>query len=88
MITVVPCGIVLIPSEAGTLLPLFSGSDPAGKGVLTDIVTASERPHALQAMTLVQQVAALSTVGLFGSVYAAFSKMGAEHLTFFCNAVS
>ncbi|KAH8651008.1 hypothetical protein BX600DRAFT_483561 [Xylariales sp. PMI_506] len=71
---------------AGFFLPLFSGSDASSKGVLTDIIPASQRADAIQAITLVQQVAAVMTVGIFGSLFSAFAEIGQTHLTFFCNA--
>jgi hypothetical protein len=73
---------------AGCLLPFFSGSDAASKGVLTDLVPASQRPDALQAITFVGYTASLSTAGVFGSIFSAFAEIGQAHLTFFCNAVS
>lgn len=72
----------------GFLLPLASGSAPASKGVITEMCPSSRRADALQAMTLVENVAMLSTLGVFGFVFAAFSDIGKAYLTFFCNAVS
>jgi hypothetical protein len=74
--------------QAGFLLPFFSGSDAASKGVLTDLVPAAQRLDALQAITFVGYVASLSTAGVFGSMYSAFAEIDQAHLTFFCNAVS
>ncbi|KAF3024817.1 hypothetical protein E8E14_009750 [Neopestalotiopsis sp. 37M] len=71
---------------AGFLLPFFSGSDAASKGVLTDLVPAAQRLDALQAITFVGYVASLSTAGVFGSMYSAFAEIDQAHLTFFCNA--
>lgn len=73
---------------AGCLLPFFSGSDAASKGVLTDLVPAAQRPDALQAMTLVGYTASLMTAGVFGSIFSALAGIGRSNLTFFCNAVS
>jgi hypothetical protein len=47
----------------------------------------SERAEALQAMTLVENVAMLSTLGLFGFIFSSFSIIGKAYLTFYCNAV-
>ncbi|KAL4937280.1 hypothetical protein BDV06DRAFT_227088 [Aspergillus oleicola] len=71
---------------AGFLLPLASGSAPASKGVITEMCRPSERADALQAMTLVENVAMLSTLGLFGLIFSAFADVGNAYLTFYCNA--
>ncbi|VUC33739.1 unnamed protein product [Clonostachys rosea] len=71
---------------AGFLLPLASGSAPASKGVVTEMCLPSERAEALQAMTLVENVAMLSTLGLFGFIFSTFSIVGKAYLTFYCNA--
>lgn len=73
---------------AGCLLPFFSGSDAASKGVLTDLVPAAQRPDALQAMTLIGFTASLATAGVFGSIFSALAAVKKSNLTFFCNAVS
>jgi MFS family permease len=72
---------------AGALLPLASGTAPASKGVITEMCPPGKRTEALQAMTLVENIAMLSTLGLFGFVFSAFSQVGQAHLTFYCNAV-
>ncbi|KAK9793573.1 putative Major facilitator superfamily (MFS) profile domain-containing protein [Seiridium cardinale] len=71
---------------AGALLPFFSGSDAASKGVITELVPAAQRPEALQAITLVGYSAALATVGIFGSIYSALAEIGQAYLTRFINA--
>ncbi|KAL4900086.1 hypothetical protein BDW74DRAFT_183042 [Aspergillus multicolor] len=71
---------------AGFLLPLASGSAPAAKGVITEMCRPTERADALQAMTLVENVAMLSTLGLFGLIFSAFADVGRAYLTFYCNA--
>ncbi|TWU74237.1 hypothetical protein ED733_004081 [Metarhizium rileyi] len=68
------------------LLPFGSGSAPAAKGVITEMCTDSQRADALNAVTLVENVARLATQGLFGFVFAAFAGIGHAYLTFFCNA--
>lgn len=73
---------------AGWTLPLASGSASAAKGVIVEMTPNSKRMAALQAMTLVENIAMLSTLGLFGFVYSAFSNLGKPYLTFYCNAVS
>ncbi|ORY70446.1 uncharacterized protein BCR38DRAFT_471739 [Pseudomassariella vexata] len=71
---------------AGFLLPFASGSAPASKGVLAEMCPASQRPDALQAMTFVEYVGVLVTLGVFGFVFSIFSDMGKAYLTFYCNA--
>ncbi|KAH8898437.1 MFS general substrate transporter [Thozetella sp. PMI_491] len=71
---------------AGFLLPLASGSAPASKGVITEMCAPAERADALQAMTLVESFAMMSTLGLFGYIFSAFSDIGKSYLTFYCNA--
>lgn len=70
----------------GFLLPLASGSAPASKGVVTEMCRPADRAKALQMMTLLENVALLSTLGLFGFVFSAFSAIGKSYLTFYCNA--
>lgn len=73
---------------AACLLPLGSGSAAAAKGVITKMCPESQRADALNAVTLVENTARLSTQGLFGLVFAGFAGIGKAYLTFFCNAVS
>ncbi|KAL2148874.1 hypothetical protein VTH82DRAFT_1560 [Thermothelomyces myriococcoides] len=71
---------------AAFLLPFASGSAPAGKGVMTEMCSTSRRADALNALTLVENIARLSTQGLFGFVFASLANVGKSHLTFFANA--
>lgn len=71
---------------AGFLLPFASGSAPASKGVLTEICPSSQRAEALQAMTMIEYVATVFTMGLFGFVFYAFVSIDKAYLTFLCNA--
>ncbi len=48
---------------------------------------SSRRADALNALTLVENIARLATQGLFGFVFAALAQIGKAQLTFFCNAV-
>ncbi|KAI0103898.1 major facilitator superfamily transporter [Nemania sp. FL0031] len=70
----------------GSLLPLASGSAPAAKGVLTEMVPSSRKADALQAMTLVEYSATLTTMGVFGFIFSSFADIGKSYLTFYCNA--
>ncbi|KAI1170083.1 major facilitator superfamily domain-containing protein [Nemania sp. FL0916] len=70
----------------GSLLPLASGSAPAAKGVLTEMVPPKNKADALQAMTLVEYSATLTTMGLFGFIFSSFAEIGQSYMTFYCNA--
>lgn len=71
---------------AALLLPFGSGSAPAAKGVITDMCSDAQRADALNAVTLVENVAKLSTQGLFGFVFSSLAGVGMAYATFFCNA--
>lgn len=71
---------------AAFLLPFGSGSAPAAKGVITEMCPSSQRADALNAITLVENVARLATQGLFGFIFSALAETGNSYLTFFCNA--
>jgi hypothetical protein len=55
---------------------------------MTEMCSASTRADALNALTLVENIARLATQGLFGFAFAALAQIGKPHLTFFANAVS
>ncbi|KAF4341680.1 major facilitator superfamily transporter [Fusarium beomiforme] len=46
----------------------------------------SQRADALNAVTLVENVARLATQGLFGFIFASLAEVGKAYATFFCNA--
>lgn len=46
----------------------------------------SQRTDALNAVTLVENIARLATQGLFGFVFSALAETGQAHLTFYVNA--
>ncbi|KAJ7458537.1 hypothetical protein FB451DRAFT_1046793 [Mycena latifolia] len=71
---------------AAAILPLASGTAPACKGVLMDMVPASRRADALAAIALVDTLALICTVSLFGALFAALSALGRANLVFVCNA--
>jgi hypothetical protein len=72
--------------EAAFLLPFGSGSAPAAKGVITEMCSDSQRSDALNAVTLVENIARLATQGCFGFVFASLADVGKAYMTFFCNA--
>lgn len=69
------------------LLPFGSGSAPAAKGVITSMCPSSQRTDALNAITLVENIARLATLGLFGFIFSALAEIGQAQLTFYCNGV-
>ncbi|KAK0386044.1 hypothetical protein NLU13_5881 [Sarocladium strictum] len=71
---------------AAFLLPFGSGSAPAAKGVITQMCSDSQRADALNAVTLVENIARLSTQGFFGFIFASLADVGKAYATFFCNA--
>lgn len=46
----------------------------------------TQRADALNAVTLVENIARLATQGLFGFVFASLAVVGKAYVTFFCNA--
>lgn len=73
---------------AAFFLPFGSGSAPAAKGVISEMCPSSQRADALNAVTLIENIARLATQGLFGFIFSALARTGNAYLTFFCNAVS
>lgn len=73
-------------SLASFLLPLGSGSAPAAKGVITEMCSHGDRTDALNAVTLVENIARLATQGLFGFIFSALAEAGIAHMTFHVNA--
>lgn len=53
-----------------------------------DMVPAAQQPDALAAIALVEMLAAVITVSVFGILFAALSELGLARWTFVCNAVS
>lgn len=77
-----------LTTTAAFLLPFGSGSAPAAKGVITEMTPESQRADALNAVTLIENVARLATQGSFGFIFASLASRGIAYATFFCNAVS
>lgn len=73
--------------KAAAILPLASGTAPAAKGVLMELVTTEQQPEALSAIALVETLAAIVTVSGFGVVFAFLSERGLARWTFAINAV-
>jgi MFS family permease len=72
------------------ILPFGAGTGSAAKGTVLQMVgssaTSAERTDALAGVSLVENIARLSTVSIFGMVFAAFAIIGRQELVFTCNA--
>ncbi|KAF7317432.1 hypothetical protein HMN09_00479900 [Mycena chlorophos] len=105
---------------AAVILPLASGTAPACKGVLMDMIpnaesegkadagivngtevndadeeqvkkaaearAAARRADALAGITIIETLAWIATVAIFGQLFAVLSALGKPNLVFFCNA--
>lgn len=67
-------------------LPLASGTGPSAKGTILAMCPPEQRTDALSAISLVELLARLSSVSLFGLIFSAFAEIGRPNLTFTVNA--
>ncbi|KAJ7026359.1 hypothetical protein C8F04DRAFT_1045633 [Mycena alexandri] len=70
------------------ILPLASGTAPACKGVLLDMVPAKNKSDALSAIALVETTAMITTVSLYGGLFAFLSDIGQPNLVFLFNSLT
>ncbi|OCL13548.1 MFS general substrate transporter [Glonium stellatum] len=72
------------------ILPFAAGTGSAAKGTILQMVgssaSSSERTDALAGVSLVENMARLSTTFVFGVIFAAFASIGRAELVFTCNA--
>ncbi|KAJ4378893.1 hypothetical protein N0V86_005768 [Didymella sp. IMI 355093] len=68
------------------LLPVAAGTAAASKGTILQMLPDSQRVDALSGITLVENIARLSTTAVFGLVFAALAEVGRIPLVFVCNA--
>lgn len=72
------------------ILPFAAGTGSAAKGTILQMVgssaTSSERTDALAGVSLVENMARLSTTFFFGMIFAAFASVGKTQFVFVCNA--
>ncbi|KAH7355908.1 major facilitator superfamily domain-containing protein [Pyrenochaeta sp. MPI-SDFR-AT-0127] len=68
------------------LLPFSAGTGAASKGSILQMLPSSHRVDALGGITLVENIARLSTTAVFGLAFAALAEVGKSHLTFVINA--
>ncbi|KAJ7739842.1 major facilitator superfamily domain-containing protein [Mycena metata] len=71
---------------AVTILPLTSGTPPAAKGVLTAIVPDARRADAFAGLAIIETLALVLSVFLFGTLFAFLSRIGHPNLVFAANA--
>ena len=69
-------------------LPLAAGTGSAAKGVMLQMCAPEEKTDALSAISLLETVARLSTVSIFGVIFSAFAEMGRPNLTFAVNGAT
>ncbi|EMD87193.1 hypothetical protein COCC4DRAFT_75844 [Bipolaris maydis ATCC 48331] len=67
-------------------LPFSAGTGAASKGTILQMLPESDRVDALSGITLVENIARLSTTAVFGLAFAALAEIGKSYLTFVCNA--
>lgn len=70
----------------GTLLPVAAGTAAASKGTILQMLPDNQRVDALSGITLIENIARLSTTAIFGFVFAALAEVGKIRLVFVCNA--
>jgi MFS family permease len=68
------------------ILPLAAGTGSASKGTILQMIPSNERVDALAGITLVENIARLSTTAVFGLVFAALAEVGKSWVVFGCNA--
>ncbi|KAF7300105.1 hypothetical protein MKEN_01333700 [Mycena kentingensis (nom. inval.)] len=86
-------------NAAALVLPLASGTAPACKGVLMDMIpsppstssepdqaAAAKRADALAGISIIETFSWITTVAFFGQLFAFLSDLGRPNLVFFCNA--
>lgn len=85
-------GLAVLVSEGwqmyvvAVMLPFAAGTGAASKGSILQMLPESDRIDALSGITLVENIARLSTTAVFGLAFAALAEVGKSHLTFVCNA--
>jgi hypothetical protein len=68
------------------VLPFAAGTGAASKGSILQMLPSSDRVDALSGITLVENIARLSTTAVFGILYSLLAEVGQTHLVFVCNA--
>ncbi|CAK5269071.1 unnamed protein product [Mycena citricolor] len=73
---------------AALITPLASGTAPACKGVLLDMVPAKSKAEALAGIALIETAANIFTATLYGALFACLSRAGLPNLIFLYNSVT
>ncbi|KAH3909966.1 hypothetical protein HBH56_154690 [Parastagonospora nodorum] len=68
------------------VLPFAAGTGAASKGTILQMLPSSDRVDALSGITLVENIARLSTVAVFGLIYSILAEAGQTRMVFICNA--
>ncbi|GAA5905506.1 hypothetical protein JCM6882_004771 [Rhodosporidiobolus microsporus] len=71
---------------AAGILPLASGTAPAAKGVVLEMVPEGEQQDALQGIALAETIAMMGTISASGEIFAYLSEIGRALDTFYFNA--
>lgn len=85
-------GVAVFVSEGwhmyivAVLLPFAAGTGASSKGTILQMLPSTDRVDAISGITLVESIARLSTIAVFGLAFAALAEIGQSHLTFVCNA--
>ncbi|GAA5827654.1 hypothetical protein JCM11251_001773 [Rhodosporidiobolus azoricus] len=91
---ILTAAIPLLTSEgwhlyvAAGVLPLASGTAPAAKGVVMEMVEEGEQADALQGIALSETLALMLSVAGYGLVFSKLSELGRSHHTFYINAAN
>lgn len=68
------------------ILPLAAGTGSASKGTILQMIPSHERVDALAGITLVENIARLSTTAVFGLAFAALAEVNTIWAIFGCNS--
>ncbi|GAA6039944.1 hypothetical protein JCM8097_002633 [Rhodosporidiobolus ruineniae] len=73
---------------AAGIIPLASGTAPAAKGVVLEMVEKHEQADALQGIALSETLAMMLTISVSGEVFAKLSELGRGEQVFYVNAAN
>lgn len=68
------------------VLPFAAGTGAASKGTILQMLPSSDRVDALSGITLVESIARLSTIAVFGFIFSLLAEAGQTRFVFVCNA--
>ncbi|KAH6973439.1 hypothetical protein BKA56DRAFT_491460, partial [Ilyonectria sp. MPI-CAGE-AT-0026] len=76
---------MFLPRTTAAFLPLASGSAPAAKGVVVSLCEPEERTDALAGIAMVEMLATVLTMTIFGFIFSALAAAERSSLVFFIN---